>query len=52
MVKHTQPKGLTKEQEERLMELTSESMDLYFKLQDDKVEDAGLVLLRGIDIDD
>ena len=51
-VKHTQPDGLTEEQEERLMELTSECMDLYFKLVDDDVDDAELVLIRGVEIDD
>jgi len=49
-VHHVQPDGLTKEQQQRLDELTSESMDLYFKLEDSGIEDADLVLLQGIDI--
>lgn len=47
---HTQPKKLTEEQREKLDTLTSDSMDLYFKLQDDNVEDADLVLIRGVEI--
>lgn len=50
-VTHTQPKGLDKEQRERLDELTSESMDLFFKLEDSNVKDAELVLLRSIEIE-
>lgn len=50
-VNHKQPKGLDKEQRERLDELTSESMDLYFKLEDDDIKDAELVLIRGVEIE-
>jgi len=51
-VHHVQPDGLTKEQQQRLDELTSESMDLYFKLEDSGIKDADLVLLQGIDINE
>ena len=50
-VKHIRPEGLSKEQRERLEELTSESMDLFFKLGDSGVDKAELVLLRGIEIE-
>jgi hypothetical protein len=49
-VYHLQPEGLSPEQKERLDELTSESMDLFFKLEDAGLEDADLVLLRGVEI--
>ena len=49
-VHHVQPKGLTKKQQQRLDELTSESMDLCFELEDSGIKDAYLVLLQGIDI--
>ena len=50
-VHHVQPHGLSQEQQHRLDELTSESMDLYFKLTDCGLTDADLVLLRGITIE-
>ena len=50
-VHHIQPQGLSREQEERLDELTSESMDLYFKLVDSGIDDADLVLIRGVEIE-
>ena len=50
-VHHVVPHGLSQEHRERLDALTSESMDLYFKLEDSGIDDADLVLLRGIDVE-
>lgn len=50
-VHHIQPEGLTLEQQDRLNELTSDSMDLFFKLTDEGIEDADLVLIRGVHVD-
>ena len=50
-VHHTQPEKMTTEQRERLNDIASEAMDLYFKLTDEQNKDAELVLPRGIKIE-
>ena len=51
-VRHNFPKGLSKEEDDRLDGLISESMQLCFDLQERGVDNPKRVLLRGTDIID